>query len=253
MVSVSIVTYKTSLEELALCLDSLRSERVAEIFVVDNASDPAMKAFCAGRPEVTYIASANRGFGAGHNQAIRRILGRQDITAHLVLNSDVRFEPSVLDTLEDMMRKDSHLGLLQPEVVYPDGTLQYTARRLPTPLISFGRRFLPKRWMENANYRYLMKDADRSKPFEAPYFQGSFLFMRREALESVGLFDERFFMYPEDIDISRRIHERYRTLCIPSLRIIHDHRAASYHSLRMLRIHAVNMLKYYLKWGFSGK
>lgn len=251
MISVSIVTYRTSLEELATCLESLRSPRVADIFVVDNASEPEMERFCASRPEVTYIASENHGFGAGHNKAIRRILNHEEITAHLVLNSDVRFDPKILDALEDMMIADSGIGLLQPEVTYPDGTLQYTARRLPTPLISFGRRFFPNRWMQKANHRYLMMDADRSKPFEAPYFQGSFLFMRREALLRIGIFDERFFMYPEDIDISRRIHEQYRTLCIPSLRIIHDHRAASYHSFRMLRIHTWNMLKYYAKWGWK--
>lgn len=250
MVSVSIVTYNTPLDEMARCLDSLRSELVGKIVVVDNARCAAMRDFCSQRPEVKYIASENRGFGAGHNIAISMCLAEGDANYHLVLNSDVRFKPEVIKELHDFMENNPDVGLVQPEVFYPDGRRQYTARLLPSPIDSFGRRFLPSGFTHKRNNRYLLKDIDRSRPFEAPYFQGSFLFLRCDALRDAGLFDERFFMYPEDIDLSRRIHTRWRTLCLPSVRIIHDHRAASYHSLRMTAIHAVNMARYFNKWGW---
>lgn len=83
-----------------------------------------------------------------------------------------------------------------------------------------------------------------------PYHQGSFMFFRLECFKKVGLFDERFFMYPEDIDITRRMHKWYRTMFVPSVTIVHAHRAASYKSKKMLKIHMVNMIKYFNKWGW---
>ena len=74
--------------------------------------------------------------------------------------------------------------------------------------------------------------------------------MSKVVLREVGLFDERFFMYPEDIDLTRRIHRHYLTACWSGATIIHRHRAASYHSRRMLRIHIVNMIRYFNKWGW---
>ena len=76
------------------------------------------------------------------------------------------------------------------------------------------------------------------------------MFFRVAALKEIGLFDERFFMYPEDIDITRRMHERFRTVYYPKVCVIHDHAAESYKSARMLKIHMINMVKYFNKWGW---
>jgi GT2 family glycosyltransferase len=70
------------------------------------------------------------------------------------------------------------------------------------------------------------------------------------AFEKVGLFDERYFMYPEDIDITRGMHQHYKTLYWPEVSIVHAHRAESYKSKKMLKIHIVNMIKYFNKWGW---
>lgn len=76
------------------------------------------------------------------------------------------------------------------------------------------------------------------------------MFIRSEALKAEGLFDERFFMYPEDIDLTRRIHRHWKTLYYPACEIVHDHRAESYKSLRMTKIHIINMMRYFNKWGW---
>jgi GT2 family glycosyltransferase len=76
------------------------------------------------------------------------------------------------------------------------------------------------------------------------------MFLRTKALTVSGLFDERFFMYPEDIDLSRRIHEHYDTLYYPHVFITHKHEAASYRNYKMLWIHIKNMVKYFNKWGW---
>ena len=128
-------------------------------------------------------------------------------------------------------------------------------RRLPIPTADCSkdlifRRFLPSKLVEKNDYRYLLKFADHDREMNVPYHQGSFMLFRTVALRQIGLFDERFFMYPEDIDITRRMHRCYRTMYYPRVSIVHDHRAASYKSGRMLRIHIVNMIRYFNKWGW---
>ena len=246
--SVSIVTYNTDLNELASCLRSLESPVVYKIFIVDNSKQSYIAEFCQGVEKVVYIGSDNVGYGAGHNKAIRQTISKADY--HLVLNSDVRFNPMILQSLVEYMDENLDVGQIQPKITYPNGELQYTVRMLPSPKDLIFRRFLPKRLVEKNDYRYLLKFANHNEEMNVPYHQGSFMMFRTEALRKIGLFDERFFMYPEDIDITRRMHRCYRTIYYPKVSIIHDHRAASYKSGRMLRIHIVNMIRYFNKWGW---
>ena len=76
------------------------------------------------------------------------------------------------------------------------------------------------------------------------------MFLRVSALKSIGIFDERFFMYPEDIDLTRRLASRYDTVFFPDVSVTHLHGSASHKSLKMLLIHAHNMIKYFNKWGW---
>lgn len=247
--AVSIVTFRTDEAELRACLASLDTDAVGRISIIDNGSEPRIRDIVSGMPKVRYTASANIGYGAAHNIALRESLA-DGVEYHLVLNSDVRFDPAVLQRLVGYMDAHPNVGQLQPRIVYPDGEMQYTVRRLPAPLDVFGRRFLPARWMRRRNDRYLLKDLDHDRELNVPYHQGSFMLLRVDALRQVGLFDERFFMYPEDIDLTRRMHSRYVTLYYPAETIIHDHRRESYRSGRLLRIHIVNMIRYFNKWGW---
>ncbi len=249
MLTVSIVTYKTELSELELCMDSLGAKSVGRIYVIDNASEKRIEEFCKGRKNVEYYPRPNLGYGAGHNFAMRKAMALGS-KYHLVLNSDVRFDPSILDKAVEFMDSHPDVGQLHPAVYYPNGEVQYTVRLIPTPLDVFGRRFLPNKLFAPRNKHYTLAKMDRSKVYDIPYHQGSFMFLRCSALEEVGLFDERFFMYAEDIDMSRRIHARFRTLYWPEISIVHDHRAASYHSKKMLGVHIRNLMRYFNKWGW---
>ncbi len=200
MITVSIVTYKTNLGELSKCLQSLISSLVSQIYIVDNSNERYIADFCQQYPNVIYIGSENVGYGAGHNQALRQVLNSGG-KYHLILNSDVYFEPSVLEFLAAYMDAHADVAQVQPNVVYPDGEQQYTCRLLPTPANLIFRRFLPKRMVEKMNIRYQLKFDDHKKEMNVPYHQGSFMFFRLECFKKVGLFDERFFMYPEDIDL----------------------------------------------------
>jgi GT2 family glycosyltransferase len=249
MITVSIVAYKTDLEELQKCLSSLENDKISKIYIIDNSNSHYLAEFCCGKEKIKYIGSENFGYGAGHNQGIRAALQTKS-KYHLVLNSDVYFEPTVLDKLVSYMDDHEDVAQVQPNIIYPDGTQQYTCRLLPTPANLIFRRFLPKAMVKKMNYRYQLKFADRTKEMNVPYHQGSFMFFRTQCFQEVGLFDERFFMYPEDIDITRRMHLKYKTMFWPGVTIVHAHRAASYKSKKMLKIHMVNMIKYFNKWGW---
>ncbi len=246
----SIVTFHTDPDELKHCLSLLRdSQCIKRIFVIDNSSLGAL-AHISGEFECcTYIPSSNVGYGAAHNIAINQSIA-DNANYHLVLNSDLDFNPVDLHLIIDRMQKDDNIGLAHPRIISQSGKDMYTARQLPTPFISFARRFLPAWLTENANRKYMLYDFNHDKEFTAPYFQGSFLALNVNVLRKVGLFDERFFMYPEDIDLSRRIFKKYKTVYFPELRVVHLHRAESYSSWKMTLIHILNMIKYYNKWGW---
>ena len=106
MVSISIVTYNTELEELNQCFKSLTSSIVDKIYVVDNSSQNYINEFCSKNANVVYIASPNVGYGSAHNKAIRMAM-EGGSKYHLVLNSDVYFEPDALDKLVEYMDRNS--------------------------------------------------------------------------------------------------------------------------------------------------
>lgn len=249
MITVSIVTYKTEISELKSCLKSLDSSLVRRIFIVDNSRMQTIANFCNTVDKVEYIGSENVGYGAGHNIAINKAINL-NAKYHLVMNSDVYFGEEVLPKLVDYMNANEDVAQVQPNVIYPDGTMQYGCRLLPSPINLISRRFLPDSLTEKINHDFMLYSFDHKKPMNLPYHQGSFMLFRTECFNKVGLFDERFFMYPEDIDITRRMHKHYRTMFWPEVTIVHAHRAASYKSKRMLMIHIYNMVKYFNKWGW---
>ena len=249
-INASIVTYHTDSGELRHCLSLLESaQSVATVYVIDNASDEATRLIVNEYPRAVYIPSANVGYGAAHNIALRHTLN-SPTPYHLVLNTDIDFSPADLAELIDYMDAHPAIGALQPEITDRRGNPLYTVRLLPTPFDLLLRRFLPARFMRSRRERYELRHIDRSRPLNIPYHQGSFMLLRSDALREAGLFDERFFMYPEDIDLTRRIHALRPTIYYPAVTIIHDHRQASYHSPRMTRIHILNMIRYFNKWGW---
>ncbi|MDE5882066.1 MAG: glycosyltransferase [Muribaculaceae bacterium] len=245
----SIVIHNSPRLQVVRALLCLLITPVNTIYLIDNGDDTSL-AFLAGySPRIRYIHVENRGFGAGHNNALKEILKDPD-GFHLVMNADVCWDGDILTPLVSYLENNQDVGMVMPKVMYPDGDLQYTCRMLPTPFDLFLKRFLPAKITRKRMERYLLASHDHDKPLNCPYLLGSFLLFRNKALKDCGIFDERFFMYPEDIDITRRIHEKWKTMYHPAVTIIHEHAAASRHSGKMLRIHLTNMVKYFNKWGW---
>lgn len=249
IITASIVTHRTQPEELLRAIDCvLRCKDVKTIYIIDNSPTHSLQAVCSV-PRVQYRHVTNNGYGAGHNIALHKALELKS-DFHLVLNADTWWENDIISVMARYMTDNPRVGMMMPKVFYPDGDLQLTARRLPTPWDLFAKRFIPARLIKNRLDRYLLFHADHDKIIDSPYLLGSFLLFRCDTLRKEGLFDERFFMYPEDIDITRRIHRNWLSLYFPEVSIIHAHAAESRKSMRMLLIHIVNMIKYFNKWGW---
>ena len=250
-IDASIVTYHTADDELRTCLDALlASPGIRIVHIIDNSSDGATEKLATQyAPRVTYTPHPNTGYGDAHNVALRRTLGT-GTPYHLVINSDVYFTAGTLERCLAYMDAHPEAGQLIPHTIFPDGHEQHVCHPLPTPLDMLMRGFLPQRWLASRRRRYDLIDRDPAQVINPPYHHGCFMLLRTEALRTAGLFDPRYFMYPEDIDLTRRLHRHCRTVYYPEATIVHAHRAESKTSWRMRKIHIINMLKYFYKWGF---
>ena len=251
MLNISIVLYHPNWEQevLPLVQELLRVKNLRKIYLLDNSEEKEQN-FPMKSEKLRYMhMGSNLGYGKAHNIALRES-AYYKTSFHLVMNSDIRVKAEDIDAMHDWMLANPAVGLLMPKVVYPDGTQQYLAKRLPTPLDVFGRRFFPASLIACRNRRYELRDMDLTRPVNAPYLSGCFMFLRTKAAVEAGLFDERYFMYPEDIDLTRTIHRNYLTLYYPEWTIVHAHARDSYKNKHMLRIHIRNMCLYFNKWGW---
>lgn len=249
----SVVLYNTSAEMLKRLLASIKNAHIIDIvYLVDNSPMISDYDFSDDNT-VSYLwANKNLGYGAGHNIALRLAI-QSGADFHFVLNPDIYFEPQELQKMIMRMNDEASIGQLMPKVIYPDGSLQYLCKLIPTPFDLFIRRFLSGPFRELARKKakiFELRFTGYNREMDVPYLSGCFMLFRTSALKKVGLFDERFFMYPEDIDITRRMHAQFRTLFFPSATIVHDHAKESYKSKKMLWIHLTNLIKYFNKWGW---
>lgn len=248
MFNASIVLYKhTAAEIRELVKALLAAPNAGTVYLVDNSPEPSDE--LAGLGAEYIFTDHNLGYGRAHNIAIRKSM-EQKTDFHLVVNPDIRMEPQIMPVLEQYMTEHTDIGHLMPKIVYPDGSTQYLCKLLPAPADLIFRRFLPTGWTRERMKRFEMRDFGYDRTLDVPYLSGCFMFLRMDTLKQVGLFDERFFMYPEDIDLTRRIHAVSRTVFYPQAQVIHAHAQDSYKSMRMLWVHMTNMIKYFNKWGW---
>lgn len=246
MVFASIVIYKHSFDELKATLDCLLStDLIEKIILIDNDCSDWASTF--DNQKVTYLKSeGNFGFGYGHNLAIKKFANNCDF--FLICNPDIVFETQQFENFVKFI-KNRNEGLFLPKINYPNGENQFGARLLPTPLNLFARRF-SKGLARNLDYHYLLKEYTKDKPIFVPYLSGCFMLFKSKKLLALNGFDERFFMYMEDVDISRRCAEKFGNFYCPEFSIVHVHEQASYKSSILLKAHLRSAVQYFNKWGW---
>jgi len=250
-ITASVIVYQNNTDILKRCIDSILGTNLkTKVYVVDNCPTDKMRNICSNS-KISYVPNrANVGYGTGHNVAIGWTL-EHIIKYHLVLNPDIYFEKGTIEKLYDFMENNPDIGLAMPKILYPDGSIQYLCKLLPTPMDLILRRFFPSsKYLDKKNSSYELRFTGYDKMMDVPYLSGCFMFIRTTALRQVGLFDERFFMYMEDLDLSRRIHKHYRTVYYPKVCVFHQYEKGSYHNWKLLGYHLLSAIKYFNKWGY---
>ncbi len=250
MFNISIVLYNPNWDEVkTLVAELIQARSLRKVYLVDNSPKETKYEKTSNKERYIWNKGKNLGYGAAHNIAIRESVWYKT-PFHLVMNADIVVHHEDLERLHQFMEENPEVGQVMPHVVYPDGQTQYLCKLLPTPLDVFGRRFLPAWLMRKRNERYELRHTGYDHIMNVPYLSGCFMFLRTEAVLKARLFDERYFMYPEDIDLTRTIHRDYLTLYLPDITIIHNHEQGSYKNPHLLKIHITNMCRYFNKWGW---
>jgi GT2 family glycosyltransferase len=251
-INASIVLYHNKKEQLTKAINSfLNIDLKVKLYLVDNSSNDNLKELAKLDERIEYIFNnANLGYGSAHNIAIRKSV-EDGVLYHVVLNPDIYFESGVLEKLLDYMENHQDVGNIIPQVLYPDGEIQYLCKLLPTPTDLILRRFIPlKSWKEKRNETYELRFTEYDKVMNVPSLSGCFMFLRCEVLKDVGLFDENIFMYLEDVDLNRRIHRKYKTIFYPEVSIVHEYGKESYVNKKLLKYHIQSAIYYFNKWGW---
>ena len=247
-ITASIVVYNEDPIELENVINSfLGSPFSNKIYIIDNSPTNWLEEKIIG-DNIEYVFSgSNIGFGRGHNSILDTIEQLSDY--HLILNPDVFFQSEILEKLINQLEKDTQLSMVAPKVSYPSKELQYTARKFPT-IIELLCRFLGvfKHYTDNKEY----KNDNLLFSFFPDFVQGSFMLFKTKDLIDLKGFDQRYFMYMEDVDICRRIDlSGKKKLYFPKVEVTHTHRKGSSKNIRLFFIHMSSIIKYFMKWGFK--
>ena len=247
-ITASIVVYKENFKVLENAIDSfLGSPLSKKLYIIDNSPSNEFKNKIQN-DSVEYIYSnKNVGFGKGHNSILHKLTSENKY--HLILNPDVRFHPEILEKLVLKMESNESFSMIAPRVLNSNNELLHTARRYPS-LFELIFRFLGifKKFTIRGEY----KNQNHKQSFSPDFVQGSFMLFKTEDLLRLEGFDERYFMYMEDVDICRKIDlSGKRKLYFPATEIIHTHRKGSSKEFRLFFIHISSIIKYFIKWGFS--
>jgi hypothetical protein len=252
-VSIIIVTYNSS-QPLRPCLESIRRQQFAgkcEVIVVDNASrDGTPDIVHREFPWVRVVAgNVNVGYSKGVNIGIHRATGRY----FLVLNPDTVVRPGSVQRLFEFMERTPDAGIVGPKLVFHDGNTQLSCRRFYTFKVLVLRRTPLGRVFKNSRSvrEHLMMDFDHESTRVADWLLGAAMMVRRGAVESVGLMDERFFLYFEDVDWCYRMKQKGLAVYYhPDAVVTHGHQRESAQSVlnRSFVAHAVSLFRYYEKW-----
>lgn len=205
-------------------------------------------------PFKTIQSPVNGGFSAGNNIGIKA----SEAQYFMILNPDIAIVPGVIEKMVEYMDANREVGIVGPKLLNPDKTVQYSCRRFPNYLVplfrrtAFGKLSFAKKLVE----KYLMIDFDHNKTIEVDWLFGACLVVRRSATDKIGLLDERYFMYFEDMDYCRRFWENgYKIIYLSDVEIIHYHAQYSSEKEGILgilsrggQIHLISGLKYFLKY-----
>lgn len=251
-VSASIVMYKSDIKELEVLLGCiLSSKTIDKIFLIDNSPTDTLKILQDQDSKIEYFSNpSNPGFGAAHNIAIKQSIGEGG-RYHFIVNPDIFFKENVISQMIDYMEKDDTIGMMMPQILNMDGTIQNLPKLLPSPFSVFLRVIKkPKKLYEKFIDKYELRTVQNELIYNTPILSGCFTAINLKAIEKVGDYDDAYFMYFEDWDLSRRVHEYFKTIYFPIVSVYHGYDSGANRDIKLFKIFLKSAIFYFNKWGW---
>lgn len=243
-VSASVVTYN-NIDTVKKCVQSLLNNTAGVPFalsVYDNNSTDGTLEYLNGVEKIEVISSkSNDGFGAGHNA----ILNKADSEYHAFINPDIIVNEDTISVLAQYLDEHPDVALVTPMLYNADGSEQLLPRLQPKVKYLLSGR-LP--FLKKYSSEYRMADKKLDKPTSLQFCTGCFMMGKTEWLRKAGGFDDRYFMYMEDADLSRTMLRYGKIMLVPAARATHLWNRDSAHKIKYLFIHINSMFKYFKKW-----
>lgn len=252
-ISASIVLFNTDKKALELSVSCFLSSPVEEkkLYIIDNSPTDRLRDFFLGEINTIYIFNpSNTGFGAAHNIAIKEAMD-WGADYHFVINPDVSATEEIVKPMIEYMRDHQSIGMMMPQILNIDGTSQNLPKLLPSPYSVLMRKIkFPRFVYRKFINKYELREMPQDQIYEVPILSGCFSLFRVSALKKIGLYDDRFFMYFEDWDLSRRMHKEYKTVYFPSVSVYHGYESGANKSKRLFNIYISSAIHYFNKWGW---
>ena len=250
-----IVAYhptKVEVDRLKICLSFLPSNIKYAVYVNDYQQNEPVDGLAAD--SFLFLRnSANIGYGRAINQLVENLVEKPTYLGFL--NTDLAWNPGTFETILHYACSHDNVNLIVPKIINTAGKMQMLCKRNPTVLAIFSRRFVPSclkpSWLANYDAWYVMADQDYQSIFPVPYLSGCCMVSRASVFLSVGGFDERFFLYLEDADLTRAMSQHGLCIHFPNSTIMHDWGRGSYTNFKLMIINLMSAWKYFCKWGLQ--
>lgn len=256
LVSALVLNYRMH-RDTVKCVKALLEQTIAndiEVLVIDNHSDDESIGFIRsqlqGIPNVRIIENAeNIGYGRGNNAALPYIQGE----FILIINPDNVLPKDGLERMLSFLKNEESVGIVGPALVYPDGTIRPSARPFPTILDLLRKRISPARW--HASFQKRIDEMMKKDAVDVDWMVGACLLLQTSLWKELHGYDDRFFLFFEDIDLCRRIHALgKRVVYLPKIRVLDRKGRLSGSSIfsimkrKTTRIHLTSAFRYFWKW-----
>ena len=251
-ISGSIVLYNSDIKIIEKIISVIFTEcHNFKLYLIDNSPNDNLRIFQNLHKNIKYISNpSNPGFGAAHNIAIKEAI-KKGYDYHFIINPDVSFIDNVMADMVSYMEGHKEIGMMMPQILNDDGTVQNLPKLLPSPYSVLMRKLKFPKFIYNGFIdRYELRKVPQTQIYEAPILSGCFTLFRIEALNEIGIYDDKFFMYFEDWDLSRRMHKKYKTIYYPKVSIVHGYESGANKSKKLFKIFIKSAFTYFNKWGW---
>ena len=250
-----LVAYHPSpleVQQLQACLAELPPQVGYAVVVNDHQPGEPVELLEAGA-DCFLINSDNPGYGRAVNRLVVRLGGLPPYIG--VLNTDLSWAPGTFEQLLGWMQRHPEVNLAVPQILDEAGTPQKLCKHHPTVLGLFSRRFLPDwlkpGWLKRYDRWYVMADQNYQQVFDAPYLSGCCMLIKSHAFRRAGGFDERYFLYLEDADLTRTLASDGRCVHLPVAGVVHGWGRGNYRNLGLMAVNLASAWNYFRKWGWA--